>query len=188
MQYWLPIGLIGLFLSACSPVVIVDAGANGTVPQPGRGSNHAAWNAGDLPAGTFTFEEPWNPSGTVYIRGYAKREDGETPYVWLMVQESGNPAFDRFLAASEGNAFAGPGRIGIGCVRGGEIQFENQSDELGMATFGIPAAGSRAILDSSERQPILLRLTKLPSSTASGAPACYSHITRVDVLRATGNS
>lgn len=136
--------------------------------------------------------------GDVVVQGYAQKETRTDPwcqtdctnedctescdtftYVRFVVQATGTQEFIDFLASAEGNAYVGARSIGLGCLENGIIRYENASDAEGMRSFTLDESLSEDILESSAAKPIVLRLEKDLYTTGMGAPACYSHITRI---------
>lgn len=145
-----------------------------------------------LPVGEYKLNESGLFYGDFYVRGYASTETVAEPfceqdcatydYVNFNIVESGNKDFLAFLESNRDNAYVKTNRIGLGCVENNLISYSNHSDEQGMKEFSLSAELSQAIMGSSAAQPIALHLKKLPLSGGQGAPACYSHITSVEVL------
>lgn len=144
-----------------------------------------------LPAGSFGAEGEGAFSGDLYVRGHAKTATVQEPfcvedcqefdYVLFEIDASGNEALLDFLHVQEGNAYVGPSAVGLGCREGDLIRYSNQSDARQMTETTLDPAVSAAILGSSPAEPVTLRLTKLPLSGGTEAPACYSHFTVIEL-------
>jgi hypothetical protein len=146
-----------------------------------------------MEAGTFGRSGSGAYEGWLHIRGYAETFETAEPfcqkecaifdYVMFRVLETGNDELQDFLALNEGNAYAQKDAIGIGCAENYAIHYTNQSDSEQMKDFTLPADASNAILNSSEDEPVLLRLTKFPLSGGTEAPACYSHFSGIEIVQ-----
>ena len=147
---------------------------------------------GNLP--DFKYDEKNGYYGTLALRGYAVQKILTEPfcekdckkftYVYfnlLSGEAAKYPALVNFLHENEGNADAGPGFIGLGCLEKGKttnqqvINYENDSDVTGMKEYTIPIAEVSTIIKSTKVKPVTLRLTRNIFTGGSGAPACYSH-------------
>ena len=81
----------------------------------------------------------------------------------------------------QGNAFALENAIGLGCVIDNQITYINDSDETEFKRYKLSQEDSEKILNSTESNPITLKLEKLQLSSGRGASLCYSHITKIEV-------
>ncbi len=148
-----------------------------------------------LPAGDFGTRGEAGFSGDVYVRGYADTETVNEPfcmencrkfeYVFFTVKAAGSPALADFLPQNDGNAYVGHSSIGLGCIEDGVIRYSNHSDQYMMEDKELPKDVSEAIMNSSEKNQVVLHLTKLPLSGGTEAPACYSHFTRIELGETT---
>lgn len=128
-------------------------------------------------------------SGSVDVLGYItieKIENFETnetnDYVFFNIVDTKSNDFKTFLEGLSGNTFGGKDKIGLGCINNGKIYFFNSSDGKELENYEIGKNSSKKILDSTEGNPIKLRLTRLEYNGGTSAPICYSHITNVEVI------
>lgn len=128
-------------------------------------------------------------SGSVDVLGYISIEkienfDNEETfnYVFFNVVDTKSNDFKTFLEGLSGNTFGGKDKIGLGCINNGKIYYFNSSDGKELENYEIGETSSKKILDSTEGNPIKLRLTRLEYNGGNSAPICYSHITNVEVI------
>lgn len=128
-------------------------------------------------------------SGSVDVLGYVSIEKiksfetGETnDYVFFNVVDTKSNDFKAFLDGLSGNTFGGKDKIGLGCINNGKIYYFNSSDGKELENYEIGETSSKKILDSTEGNPIKLRLTRLEYNGGTSAPICYSHIANVEVI------
>lgn len=128
-------------------------------------------------------------SGSVDVLGYItieKIENFETDetndYVFFNIVDTKSEDFKTFLEGLSGNTFGGKDKIGLGCINNGKIYYFNSSDGKELENYEIGETSSKKILDSTEGNPIKLRLTRLEYNGGTSAPICYSHITNVEVI------
>lgn len=128
-------------------------------------------------------------SGSVDVLGYItieKIENFETDetndYVFFNIVDTKSEDFKAFLDGLSGNTFGGKDKIGLGCINNGKIYYFNSSDGKELENYEIGETSSKKILDSTEGNPIKLRLTRLEYNGGTSAPICYSHITNVEVI------
>lgn len=128
-------------------------------------------------------------SGSVDVLGYITIEkienfDNEetSDYVFFNVVDTKSNDFKTFLEGLSGNTFGGKDKIGLGCINNGKIYYFNSSDGKELENYEIGETSSKKILDSTEGNPIKLRLTRLEYNGGTSAPICYSHITNVEVI------
>ena len=128
-------------------------------------------------------------SGSVDVLGYItieKIENFETDetndYVFFNVVDTKSNDFKTFLEGLSGNTYGGKDKIGLGCINNGKIYYFNSSDGKELESYEIGETSSKKILDSTEENPIKLRLTRLEYNGGTSAPICYSHITNVEVI------
>lgn len=128
-------------------------------------------------------------SGSVDVLGYITIEKIENfdneetfDYVFFNVVDTKSNDFKTFLEGLSGNTFGGKDKIGLGCINNGKIYYFNSSDGKKLENYEIGETSSKKILDSTEGNPIKLRLTRLEYNGGNSAPICYSHITNVEVI------
>ena len=128
-------------------------------------------------------------SGSVDVLGYItieKIENFETDetndYVFFNIVDTKSEDFKAFLDGLSGNTFGGNNKIGLGCTDNEKIYYFNSSDGKELESYEIGETSSKKILDSTEGNPIKLRLTRLEYNGGTSAPICYSHITNVEVI------
>lgn len=128
-------------------------------------------------------------SGSVDVLGYItieKMESFETDetndYVFFNIVDTKSNDFLNYLDGLSGNTFGGKDKIGLGCINNGKIYYFNSSDGKELENYEIGETSSKKILDSTEGNPIKLRLTRLEYNGGTSAPICYSHITNVEVI------
>ena len=150
----------------------------------------------ELPASNFEFDEKMQTySGDVFVRGYLTTE--ETPEPWcegtdcgkntsafFKVVEVDDSEFDKFLDENKGNSFVRDGKVGLGCVADNEtVYLMNDSDQYGLKEFTAPKELSKILLSSTEKNLVTLKLTKYKLTDGRGAPACYSHFSRFELVK-----
>lgn len=182
------------FLLSCSALLLAACGTTQTadLPDDAASSSASSTAVSALPEGTFTLDPSGMPSGTAYVRGYPMVEQVQEPfcetdcqthdYVFLAVTETNSTPLTRFLKENAGNTYAGPARIGLGCVKDETITYWNDSDARGRAEVRLDPSLSRTILNATAENPVSLTLTKLPLQGGAGAPACYAHFTEVSLF------
>lgn len=128
-------------------------------------------------------------SGSVDVLGYITIEKIENSdneetfdYVFFNVVDTKSNDFKTFLEGLSGNTFGGKDKIGLGCINNGKIYYFNSSDGKELENYEIGETSSKKILDSTEGNPIKLRLTRLEYNGGTSAPSCYSHITNIEVI------
>lgn len=143
----------------------------------------------ELPEGEFKFTTDGNFYGTFYVLGhvemnivpepFCESDCAEYLYASFEITNVQNEDFQNFLTKNamdeEGNI-----QVGLGCVDGGLIYFENHSDQYISKETTLSAELSADILGSTIEEPMMLILTKLPLTGGRGAPACYSHFSTVE--------
>ncbi len=142
----------------------------------------AALAPSTLPAGTF---DAATGSGTVYVRGYSDIIPMQEPfcdrdckryrYVLFRLVEEPSPALRAFMDRNVGNAYVSKNAIGIGCVEGDHIVYENDADREGRTQYTLAPEVAQLLLKTDASTPIVLQLTKHPLTGGTEAPACYSH-------------
>lgn len=128
-------------------------------------------------------------SGSVDVLGYItieKIENFETDetndYVFFNIVDTKSEDFKAFLDGLSGNTYGGKDKIGLGCINNGKIYYFNSSDGKELESYELSENSSKKILDSTEENPIKLRLTRLEYNGGTSAPICYSHITNIEVI------
>ena len=128
-------------------------------------------------------------SGSVDVLGYISIEkienfetDETNDYVFFNIVDTKSNDFKTFLEGLSGNTFGGNNKIGLGCTDNEKIYYFNSSDGKELESYEIGETSSKKILDSTEGNPIKLRLTRLEYNGGTSAPICYSHITNVEVI------
>lgn len=128
-------------------------------------------------------------SGSVDVLGYITIEKIENfdneetfDYVFFYVVDTKSNDFKTFLEGLSGNTFGGKDKIGLGCINNGKIYYFNSSDGKELESYELSETSSKKILDSTEGNPIKLRLTRLEYNGGTSAPSCYSHITNIEVI------
>lgn len=128
-------------------------------------------------------------SGSVDVLGYItieKIENFETDetndYVFFNIVDTKSNDFLNYLDGLSGNTFGGNNKIGLGCTDNEKIYYFNSSDGKELESYELSENSSKKILDSTENNPIKLRLTRLEYNGGTSAPICYSHITNVEVI------
>lgn len=135
-------------------------------------------------------EETGSWSGDVLVRGYPEvrtvdepfcEEDcAEYEYVFFQVLQTTDLALEQFFTENEGNAYAGDGVIGLGCIADDQITYWNDSDAAGRAEYQVATELTAEIMAATAENPIALKLTKEEFTGGAGAPACYAHFTQVE--------
>lgn len=128
-------------------------------------------------------------SGSVDVLGYISIEkienfetDETNDYVFFNIVDTKSNDFKTFLEGLSGNTFGGNNKIGLGCTDNEKIYYFNSSDGKELESYELSETSSKKILDSTEGNPIKLRLTRLEYNGGTSAPICYSHITNVEVI------
>lgn len=128
-------------------------------------------------------------SGSVDVLGYISIEkienfetDETNDYVFFNIVDTKSNDFKTFLEGLSGNTFGGNNKIGLGCTDNEKIYYFNSSDGKELESYELSETSSKKILDSTEENPIKLRLTRLEYNGGTSAPICYSHITNVEVI------
>lgn len=128
-------------------------------------------------------------SGSVDVLGYITIEkiksfetDETNDYVFFNIVDTKSNDFKAFLEGLSGNTFGDNNIIGLGCTDNEKIYYFNSSDGKELESYEIGETSSKKILDSTEGNPIKLRLTRLEYNGGTSAPNCYSHITNVEVI------
>lgn len=139
-----------------------------------------------------TFSDITN-SGVVEVIGYSEVvEKGESDvdentgkkynYVYFHIKETKSKEFKNFINSINGNSYVLADAIGLGCIIDNEIKYYNSSDKNGDKEYFLSNEDSNKIINSTETNPVKLKLERLVYSSGSGAPVCYSHITNIEVI------
>lgn len=128
--------------------------------------------------------------GVTYVKGYATTQIVDEPfcdtnckkdtYVNFNITGMNDVVFQEYLMKNQGNSYAGAKHIGLGCEKSGIISYKNVADGSGMKEVTLSKDLSKKILASTQAAPVILKLTKEKLTGGSGAPACYSHISKVE--------
>lgn len=128
-------------------------------------------------------------SGSVDVLGYISIEkiksfetDETNDYVFFNIVDTKSNDFKTYLEGLSGNTFGGNNKIGLGCTDNEKIYYFNSSDGKELESYELSENSSKKILDSTEENPIKLRLTRLEYNGGTSTPICYSHITNVEVI------
>lgn len=128
-------------------------------------------------------------SGSVDVLGYISIEkiksfetDETNDYVFFNIVDTKSNDFKTYLEGLSGNTFGVNNKIGLGCTDNEKIYYFNSSDGKELESYELSENSSKKILDSTEENPIKLRLTRLEYNGGTSTPICYSHITNVEVI------
>lgn len=183
------------------PAILVACTANSGPDTDGASSSssmssQSSLTASDLPAGDFTEDED-NTRGTAYVRGYVEVRQVPEPMcetnctmydaVLFRVTETPSEGLLQYMALMGQDLNSQNSFIGLGCKEGNVIKYENQVG-MDMRAVTLSADVSSTILNSTERNQVILKLTKEPIGGGRGAPACYSHFTTVGVVEGQTSS
>ena len=130
-------------------------------------------------------------SGVVEVIGYPtikQLSDFETDetfnYVYFNIVETKSSEFQKYIKMYGNNSFVGKNAIGLGCKIDNAIKYYNSSDKLGeFKYFELSKEDSKLIFNATKDKPVRLKLERLQYTSGTGAPACYSHITKVQVVK-----
>ena len=141
---------------------------------------------------TFSLQEEY---GIVYVEGYATKEiieassmyedlDGldKAEYVFFNITNTDSNDFMTWIEGIKGNTFVKDKAIGLGCIHEDYIRYYNSSDEADCEEYKIEKEAAQKILNSSESNPIKLKLERKKFTGGSAAPLCYSHISNVSIV------
>ena len=176
---------IALFISGCS--------SNEDLPEKKDLMNEEV--------NTFTITDKnysSNGYGKVRVKGYAlvkeisscnvdgpceENEKSTTNYVYFNILETKSNDFLSFLEYWKENTISPTDKptVILGCLSNKKLSYENDSDSLGMTNFSLNEETTNKIINSTEDNPIILDLERLEFTSGSGAPACYSHITYINI-------
>lgn len=197
MKKLLAISVSLLLLAGCSqnPVPAQNPPATPAPSQQQPQPSPVSEKPAELPKGAFVKDEGYY--GITYVKGYASTQKVSEPfcdtnckqytYVDFNIAENNDPIFQEYLAMNNGNSFGGPGVIGLGCVESGVISYQNNSDKLGAKQVTLKGDLSKKILESTKANPVMLKLKREKLLSGSGAPACYSHMTNVELYEGVKN-
>lgn len=158
-------------------------GENLEFPKPKQQPRNFSY---DIEAGTY--------HGNIVIKGYAtvsqrekiscKKKCEVYDYVNFNILETDNKNIYYYLKGESGNYFLGQNDIGLGCVsEDGLIWGWNDSSALGMQKFTNSIQTSKAILNSSEKKPITIKIQRSKQSSDGKATDCYSHFDKVQLMK-----
>ncbi len=128
-------------------------------------------------------------SGTLEVTGYAEKVaklTGATgtetvDYIYFYVVGTNSNEIYTYINNHSGNAFFKTNAIGLGCLDNNKIHYWNASDANGEKKYELSAEDTAKIMNSTSANPIKLELTKMPYSSAKGAPTCTSMMTTIKV-------
>ena len=89
--------------------------------------------------------------------------------------------FLKYLKDHGGNAYISEKKFALGCSEDDKITYINDSDSTGMKSYELTKEDSSKIMNSKENKPIKLEVEIYKFTGGSGAPECYSYISRVEV-------
>lgn len=131
-------------------------------------------------------------TGTFVVTGFAQVNPVPEPfcesdcdtydYITFFIQDANTDVIKQVAEENMGNSFIAPSALGLGCEVDGLVYFENNSDLTGWTQSTLDEATSTAILSSTKEAPVDLVLHRERLSFGSGAPACYSHLTTIELL------
>jgi len=103
-------------------------------------------------------------------------------YAFFNILETPNESVAKYTEENTGNAFVGNMSIGIGCVTDEIVWRMSGSDELGIEKQTNSLASSEKLLNSTEKEPITVNLKREIFTAGAGAPDCYAHFSKVEVV------
>lgn len=141
----------------------------------------------------FQKNDTYDYFGTLTLTGYLKVEkrvcnpgdmcEKTRDYASFVFSQTSSKAIYDFLGTNEGNAFVQGKGVGIGCYEkdASRIYSQNEGDD-GMVENIITGNNLQSLLNSNEKNPIKLQLTKPIYTSGRGAPDCYSHFRNFNVI------
>lgn len=105
--------------------------------------------------------------------------------IYLKIKKTESADFSFYVKnlADQGNPLVGYDTVVLGCVSDSVISYNNNSDVTGFKDYQISKDDSVSILDATPEKPVRLKLEKFKLTNGSGAPACSSLISTVQVIR-----
>ncbi len=188
----LPVGLFSLLLLSACWGQPSDQGSSASSSSASSVASSVA--KASRPASAVEFQKTDNGYlGMVTLTGYVTKREAREPfcetdcktyqYVFFHITDGANAALQEFLGNNEGNSYAGPGMIGLGCVSddGKTIQSDVADADTYMSPRNINLADSAVILKSNARNLVTITLNRDYEPGGGEAPACYSHFEYVTV-------
>lgn len=183
-----------LLLGGCWGGPADDGSSSSSSSSTSSSAVAAASSAPATYSGEFKQQPDGDFLGAVTLTGYATKRNADEPfcesnckqyqYVLFNITDGATPDLQTFLGNNEGNAYAGQGMIGLGCVSddGKTITSEVAvPSEKYTETRTINAADTSVILKSNARNLVTITLNRDYAPPGGGAPACYSHFEYVMV-------
>lgn len=182
-----------LLLTGCWGQTGNGGASSSSLSSLSSSSEEASSSVPSSVSGEFTLQPDGDYLGSVTLTGYVtKREVGEPfcdrdcatyTYVFFNITDGVTPPLQDFLDRNEGNSYAGPGMIGLGCVSedGKTIRSEVADPDSYMASREIGRGDSDVILNSNPRNLVTITLNRDYAPAGGEAPACYSHFEYVMV-------
>ena len=144
--------------------------------------------------GTFAYDEAnYTYHGEFEALGYVVTKEIEEGfcaencktfnYAFFNILETKNQPIADYIAESAGNSFVGDMSVAIGCFTDNNLLWRmNHSDELGMQKYQNSDSSSETLLNSSPTNLIKVKLERALFTGGSGAPDCYSHFGKVNII------
>jgi len=145
----------------------------------------------DYKNSSFHKDDTWGWYGTLTVTGYidiVNRRCGFTEeacfveYAFFVVEDTDEDAIYDFLPSQNGNAYAGTGKIGLGCYEKDQQKIHSGNDGNDEYYENvIEGEDFSKLMPSSQENPVRLKLTKPIYTSGRGAPDCYSHFRYFEV-------
>jgi len=103
-------------------------------------------------------------------------------YASFNILETPNASIEKYTEENTGNSFIGNMSIGIGCVAEEIIWRMAGSDESGTQKYTDSMESSKKLLNSTEKEPVTVNLKRDIFTGGGGAPDCYSHFSKIEVM------